>query len=166
MENNKVEITVEVNGVEYTQAVHAQMTLLQLLRERLLLTGTKEGCGIGECGACTVIMNGRAVASCLVLAVEADGAQVRTIEGEIRDGELSALQRAFIEHGATQCGFCTPGMIMSARELLERNPEPSRQQIVEAIAGNLCRCTGYEPIVDAVESVAREKSGANNRRGK
>jgi carbon-monoxide dehydrogenase small subunit len=166
VENNKVEITVEVNGVEYTQAVHAQMTLLQLLRERLLLTGTKEGCGIGECGACTVIMNGRAVASCLVLAVEADGAQVRTIEGEIRDGELSALQRAFIEHGATQCGFCTPGMIMSARELLERNPEPSRQQIVEAIAGNLCRCTGYEPIVDAVESVAREKSGANNRRGK
>jgi carbon-monoxide dehydrogenase small subunit len=152
---NKVDVTVEVNGIEYTQSVPAQMTLLQLLRERLLLTGAKEGCGIGECGACTVIMNGKAVASCLVLAAEADGAKVQTIEGEIREGELSALQRAFIEHGATQCGFCTPGMIMSARELLERVPEPSRQQIVEAIAGNLCRCTGYEPIVKAVEAVSK-----------
>jgi carbon-monoxide dehydrogenase small subunit len=159
VENNKVDVTLEVNGIEYSQTVPAQMTLLQLLRERLLLTGTKEGCGIGECGACTVIMNGKAVASCLVLAAEADGAKVQTIEGEIREGELSALQRAFIEHGATQCGFCTPGMIMSARELLERVPEPSRQQIVEAIAGNLCRCTGYEPIVKAVEAVSKARRG-------
>jgi carbon-monoxide dehydrogenase small subunit len=164
-ENGNVEITVTVNGNEYRQTVSPAMTLLQLLRERLHLTGTKEGCGIGECGACTVIMNGKAVASCLILAVEADGAQLRTIEGESRDGELSNLQQAFVEHGAIQCGFCTPGMIMSARELLERNPDPSREQIVEAIAGNLCRCTGYQPIVQAVEEAARRKTGGSSRRG-
>jgi carbon-monoxide dehydrogenase small subunit len=163
-ENNSVEITLSVNGTEYVKSVAAHKTLLQFLREGLLLTGTKEGCGIGECGACTVIMNGKAVAACLVLAVEADGAVVRTIEGEIRDGELSALQKSFIEHGAPQCGFCTPGMIMSARDLLERNRDPSRQQIIEAIAGNLCRCTGYEPIVDAVEAVARRTAEKSQRR--
>jgi carbon-monoxide dehydrogenase small subunit len=163
-EHNNVEITVSVNGSEYTRTIAAHKTLLQFLREVLLLTGTKEGCGIGECGACTVIMNGKAVAACLVLAVEADRAVVRTIEGEIRNGELSDLQKSFIEHGATQCGFCTPGMIMSARDLLERNRDPSRQQIIEAIAGNLCRCTGYEPIVDAVEAVARRSSEKSKRR--
>ncbi len=162
-ENNSLKITVTVNGIEYRETVPAHMTLLQFLREKLLLTGTKEGCGIGECGACTVIMNGKSVASCLVLAAEADGAQVRTVEGEMRDGELSALQTAFIEHGGTQCGFCTPGMIMSAQELLERNSNPSREEIVEAIAGNLCRCTGYEPIVEAVEAVITAKK--SSRRG-
>lgn len=165
-ENNSVEIKVKVNGAEYRETVPAHMTLLQFLRERLQLTGTKEGCGIGECGACTVIMNGKSVASCLVLAAEADGAQIRTIEGEFRDGDLSKLQKAFIEHNAIQCGFCTPGMIMSAQELLERNSTPSREQIVEAIAGNLCRCTGYEPIVGAIEAVARGNAGKGSERGK
>ncbi len=165
-ENRTFEITLKVNGIEYRETVPAHMTLLQLLRDRLLLTGTKEGCGIGECGACTAIMDGKSVASCLVLAVEADGSEIRTVEGEARDGQLSALQQAFIEHGATQCGFCTPGMIMSAQELLDRKPNPSREEIVEAIAGNLCRCTGYEPIVAAVEAVARRAAGRGSRRGK
>lgn len=156
----EVRITVRVNGVSYQQEVPARMTLLELLRERLALTGTKEGCGIGECGACTVIMNGKAVLSCLVLAAEADGAEIRTVESELRDGKLSDLQQAFIDHGAIQCGFCTPGMVMSARDLLERCAEPSRGEIVEAIAGNLCRCTGYQPIIEAVSEVAARRAGA------
>jgi carbon-monoxide dehydrogenase small subunit len=156
----EVRITVRVNGLSYQQEVPARMTLLELLRERLALTGTKEGCGIGECGACTVIMNGKAVLSCLVLAAEADGAEIRTVESELRDGKLSDLQQAFIDHGAIQCGFCTPGMVMSARDLLERCAEPSRGEIVEAIAGNLCRCTGYQPIIDAVSDVAALHAGA------
>lgn len=151
-----MDITVKVNGNEYRENVPANMTLLQFLKGRLLLTGTKDGCGIGECGACTVIMDGKTVTSCLVLAVEADGAEIRTIEGEAGDGQLTGLQEAFIEYGGTQCGFCTPGMIMSAQYLLERNPNPSREEIAEAIAGNLCRCTGYEPIIEAVEAVARK----------
>jgi carbon-monoxide dehydrogenase small subunit len=149
-----MEIKVTVNGSLYTQSVPANMTLLQLLKDRLQLTGTKEGCGIGECGACTVLLDGKAVDSCLVLAAEADGAEVRTVEGEAKDGELSELQKAFLELGAVQCGFCTPGMLMSARALLERNPNPSREEIVEAIAGNLCRCTGYEPVVKAIQAAA------------
>jgi len=153
-----IDITLKINGIEYRENVPANMTLLHFLKDRLLLTGTKEGCSIGECGACTVIMNGKTVTSCLVLAAEADGAEISTIEGEAEDGQLSALQKAFIEYGGTQCGFCTPGMIMSARELLDRNPNPSRQEITEAIAGNLCRCTGYEPIIDAIEAVAGNKS--------
>jgi len=153
-----IDITLRVNGIEYRENVPANMTLLRFLKDRLLLTGTKEGCSIGECGACTVIMNGKTVTSCLVLAVEADGAEISTIEGEAKDGQLSALQKAFIEYGGVQCGFCTPGMIMSARELLARNPNPTRQEIAEAIAGNLCRCTGYEPIIDAIEAVAVNKS--------
>jgi len=153
-----IDITLKVNGIEYRENVPANMTLLHFLKERLMLAGTKEGCSIGECGACTIIMNGRTVTSCLVLAVEADGAEISTIEGEAKDGQLSALQKAFIEYGGIQCGFCTPGMIMSARELLDRNPNPSREEITEAIAGNLCRCTGYEPIIDAIEAVAGNKS--------
>lgn len=152
-----MDVTVKVNGVEYRENVPAHMTLLQLITERLFLTGTKEGCGRGECGACTVIMNGQAVNSCLVLAAEADGSEIRTIEGEARDGQLTELQEAMIEYGGTQCGFCTPGMIMSGQSLLERNPNPSREEIVEAIAGNLCRCTGYEPIIEAIESVTRKR---------
>jgi carbon-monoxide dehydrogenase small subunit len=138
------------------------MTLLDFIRDRLHLTGTKEGCGIGECGACTVLLDGKPVTACLVLAVEADGASIETIEGEAADGELSLLQKAFVETGAVQCGFCTPGMIMSARGLLRRNPNPTDDEIVEAMAGNLCRCTGYAAILEAVRAtvavVAQQKA--------
>ncbi len=152
-----MQISLTVNGARYTETVPANMTLLQFLKEKLQLSGTKEGCGIGECGACTVIMDGKPVDSCLVLAAEADGSAIRTIEGEAKNGELSELQKAFLEHGAVQCGFCTPGMIMAAQSLLEHNPNPSREQIVESIAGNLCRCTGYEPVVRAIEAVAKKR---------
>ena len=131
------------------------LTLLEFLRDRLYLTGTKEGCGIGECGACTVLFDGKPVTACLVLAVEADGCTVETVEGEATNGQLSVLQRAFVETGAVQCGFCTPGMIMSARGLLRRNPNPNDDEIVEAMAGNLCRCTGYEAILAAVRVASR-----------
>jgi aerobic carbon-monoxide dehydrogenase small subunit len=151
-------IHLTVNGQPEVAEVPAGTTLLEFLRERLYLTGTKAGCETGECGACTVLLDGRPVTSCLVLAVEADGAGVETIEGEAHDGVLSALQRAFVEEGAIQCGFCTPGMIMAARGLLARNPQPSREEITDALAGNLCRCTGYEAIVAAVERAAREEA--------
>lgn len=147
-------INLKVNGEEVSVAVEPDKTLLWLLREELNLTGTKEGCGAGECGACTVIFNGKAVNSCLVLAVEAEGAEVYTIESEAKDGELSDLQKAFIEYNALQCGFCTPGMIMAARALLNENPHPTEEEIKEAIEGNLCRCTGYVPIVEAIKAVA------------
>jgi len=153
-----VDITVKVNDIEYRENVPANMTLLHFLREQLLLTGTKEGCGIGECGACTVILNGKPVTSCTVLAAEVDGAEIRTIEGEAKNDKLTDLQQAFIEYHGEQCGFCTPGFIMSAQSLLDRNPDPSHEEIIEAISGNLCRCTGYEPIVQAIESVVRKKS--------
>ena len=153
-----VDITVKVNDVEYRENVPANMTLLHFLREQLLLTGTKEGCGIGECGACTVIFNGKPITSCTMLAAEADGAEIRTIEGEAKNDKLTDLQQAFIEYHGEQCGFCTPGFIMSAQSLLDRNSNPSHEEIVEAISGNLCRCTGYEPIVQAIESVVRKKS--------
>ena len=155
------EITLRVNGQSERATLPAGMTLLEFLRERLYLTGTKEGCGIGECGACTVLLDGKPVTACLVLAVEADGSEIRTIEGEATDGELSLLQQAFIEAGAVQCGFCTPGMIMSARGLLLRNPNPSDQEIVEAIAGNLCRCTGYEAILRAIRAVIAGQSASS-----
>ncbi len=151
------EIELRVNGHVERASVPAGMTLLEFLRDRLAITGAKEGCGIGECGACTVLLDGKPVTACLVLAVEADGLDVRTIEGEATDGELSALQRAFVDAGAVQCGFCTPGMIMSARGLLLRNPRPSDEEIVEAIAGNLCRCTGYEAILHAIRVVAQQQ---------
>ena len=154
------EITLTVNGREERVAVPAGMTLLEFLRERLVLTGTKEGCGSGECGACTVLLDGKPVTSCLVLAVETDGHDVRTVEGEATNGQISLLQRAFIEENAVQCGFCTPGMIMAARGLLLRNPDPGEEEIVEAMAGNLCRCTGYEAILTAVRRAAREEREA------
>ncbi|MDR1357966.1 MAG: (2Fe-2S)-binding protein [Coriobacteriales bacterium] len=142
-----------VNGEVYDAFVSENATLLTLLRDVLGLTGTKEGCGAGECGACTVIMNGLPLNSCMVLALECEGAEIRTIESEYQNGQLSNLQQAFIEHNAFQCGFCTPGMIMSARALLEANPNPSRDDIKEAMEGNLCRCTGYDSIIAAIESV-------------
>jgi carbon-monoxide dehydrogenase small subunit len=155
--SKKTIITVKVNSIQYTERIDCNLTLLQFLKDKLLLPGTKEGCGIGECGACTVLMDGKSVLACLVLAPEADGTEIRTIEGEAGEQGLTPLQQAFIDFGATQCGFCTPGMIMSAQELLERNPSPGREEIVEAIAGNLCRCTGYEPIIQAVQAVARKR---------
>jgi len=149
----KKPIGLKVNGQRYDTFVSENATLLTLIREELGLTGTKEGCGAGECGACTVILNGKPVNSCMVLALECQDAEVRTIESEYQDGKLSNLQQAFIEYNAFQCGFCTPGMIMSARALLETNPQPTREEIKEAMEGNLCRCTGYESILHAIESL-------------
>jgi aerobic carbon-monoxide dehydrogenase small subunit len=157
----EIAIKLTINDIPWEGSVPADLTLLRLLRDRLALTGVKEGCGIGECGACTILMDGRPVNSCLVLAVEADGAKLRTIEGEARRhaGQLSALQQAFIDHHAVQCGFCTPGMIMAAQALLERTPRPSDEEILEAVAGNLCRCTGYAAILAAIRSVASQQGG-------
>ncbi|MCL2564013.1 MAG: (2Fe-2S)-binding protein [Oscillospiraceae bacterium] len=147
-------IQLTVNGGAYKVFCPEDITLLTLLREHLHLTGTKEGCAAGECGACTVIYNGKPINACMVLAMEADGAVIETIEGEAKDGVLSPLQQAFIDCHALQCGFCTPGMIMSARALLDENPTPTRDEIVHAMEGNLCRCTGYEPIIRAIEQIA------------
>ena len=152
----KEKIHLNVNGEEVIVEVEPNKTVLWLLREELELTGTKEGCGAGECGACTVILNGKAVNSCLVMALEADGGYVQTIEGEAKNGNLSKLQEAFIKHNGLQCGFCTPGMIMSARALLNNNPKPNREEIKEAMQGNLCRCTGYEAIIKSVEEAIEE----------
>jgi len=147
-------ITVTVNGGEEYLTVPANMTLLQMLREKLALTGTKNGCSAGECGACTVLVNGEPVNSCMMLAVEADGAEIVTVEGLADDGRLTPLQEAFAEHNAVQCGFCTPGMLISAHALLERNPHPTGEEVKEALVGNLCRCTGYLRIVKAVQTAA------------
>jgi carbon-monoxide dehydrogenase small subunit len=139
--------------------------LLHFLREDLGLTGSKEGCGAGECGACTIIMNGEAVKSCLILAVEADGADIQTIEGEAKNGELSDIQKAFDRNHAVQCGFCTPGMIMAVRDLITHNPKPTREEILKGIESNFCRCTGYEQIVEAVQDVTgqlKEKGEIKN----
>jgi carbon-monoxide dehydrogenase small subunit len=135
------------------------MTLLQMLREELALTGTKNGCEAGECGACTVLVNGEPVNSCMMLAVEADGREILTVEGLAPEGRLSPLQQAFVEHNAVQCGFCTPGMLMSAQALLQRNPSPTEAEIKEALVGNLCRCTGYVRIVQAVQTAAADLGG-------
>ncbi|MEI6154081.1 MAG: (2Fe-2S)-binding protein [Deltaproteobacteria bacterium] len=147
-------ITFSVNNKEYEIAVTPNKTLTQVLRDDLGLTGTKEGCGLGDCGACTVILDGRPVNSCLVLAIQANGSQISTIEG-IADGHtLHPLQQAFVDHGAIQCGFCTPGMVLSAKNLLDKNTDPSEYEIREAISGNLCRCTGYQKIVEAVKAAS------------
>jgi carbon-monoxide dehydrogenase small subunit len=134
--------------------VDANKTMLNVLRDELCFTGTKEGCGAGECGACTVIVDGKPINACLVLAPEMDGMHITTVEGLSKGGELSPLQRAFVDHAALQCGFCTPGFLMSATALLEENPKPTREEIVKAISGNLCRCTGYIRIIEAIEDVA------------
>ena len=151
------EIGVIVNGALHERTVSASRSLLDFLRVDLSLTGTKQGCGEGECGACSVIMNGRLVDSCLIFAVEADGQEVETIEGLASNGRLHPLQQAFAARGAAQCGFCTPGMIMAARSCLDRHPSPTREQAIQAISGNLCRCTGYATIVDAILVASKEK---------
>ena len=145
-----MKINVKVNGKKYERNVRENMTLLRFIREEIGLTGTKEGCGAGECGACTVIMNGKTVNSCIVLAVEADGAVIETIEGEAKNGKMSKLQKSFHKHHAVQCGFCTPGMVLSAKNLLKENPKPSEHEIKEALEGNFCRCTGYQQIIEAI----------------
>ncbi len=145
-----MKIHVKVNGKDYTREVAGNRTLLRFLREDLGLTGTKEGCGAGECGACTVILNGKTVNSCLVLAPEADGGVIETVEGEARNGKLSKLQEAFHRNHGVQCGFCTPGMLMSVKALLKVHPKPTVAEIKEAIEGNFCRCTGYQQIIESV----------------
>lgn len=152
-----VAVSCVVNGEAVHHGIDPTMTLLNFLHNELKLFGTKEGCGEGECGACTIIMNGKSVNSCLVLAIEAEGADIITVEGLSKEGQLSILQQEFIEHDALQCGFCTPGMLMSARALLDRQPNPSVEEVKEAIAGNFCRCTGYLPIIDAVLAAAKRE---------
>jgi carbon-monoxide dehydrogenase small subunit len=153
-EVEKLAMTVTVNGEPHTIKVYPHHTLLDVLRDQLGLTGTKECCTMGECGACTVLLNGRAVDSCLVLAIEADQGEVITIEGVAAHGKLDALQQAFLDKGAVQCGFCVPGMVMSAKYLLNTNPHPTREEVQEALAGNLCRCAGYYRILEAVATVS------------
>ncbi len=149
-------VTLTVNGSLRSAEVDSAASLLTLLRTGLGLTGTKQGCGNGECGACTVLLDGEPVNSCLVFAAQCEGREVLTIEGLSESGELDSIQRAFADAGAVQCGFCTPGMIMSGKALLMRNPRPTREEIAEAISGNLCRCTGYVKIIDALEVVAKQ----------
>ncbi|MGA2926455.1 MAG: (2Fe-2S)-binding protein [Solirubrobacteraceae bacterium] len=147
-------VAFKINGEQCELAVSPNHTLLEVLREDAGLTGTKHGCEQGECGLCTVIIDGLAQFSCLALAVDLVGAEIRTVEGLAAAGELSVLQQAYVETGASQCGYCSPGMLMSAQALLERNPAPTRSEIREALAGNLCRCTGYLAIIDAVALAA------------
>ncbi|MBI4881149.1 MAG: (2Fe-2S)-binding protein [Planctomycetes bacterium] len=148
-------IRLRVNGEPVETAVPPNRTLLEMLRDDLGLTGAKEGCGEGDCGACTVLLDGLPVSSCLVLALQAEGREVVTVEGLAREGQLDPLQQAFVEEGGVQCGFCTPGMLLAATSLLAANPDPSEQEIREAIAGNLCRCTGYQKIVESIRRAAR-----------
>ena len=148
-------ITLKVNGEPYEVAVDTRRTLLEVLRIDIGFTGTKEGCDVGECGSCTVLMDGKPVLACLVLAMDARGKDILTIEGLTANGELHPLQKAFVEYGAVQCGFCTPGMILSAKALLDRTPQPSEEQVKTAIAGNFCRCTGYNKIVEAILAAAK-----------
>jgi carbon-monoxide dehydrogenase small subunit len=153
------EIRLNVNGTEYDIAVRPYATLLEVLREDLGLIGTKEGCGEGECGACTVIIEGKAANSCIVLALEADGKEVTTIEGLADGGKLHPIQEAFVEIGGLQCGFCTPGMILSTKVLLDANPNPTDEEIKKGLEGNFCRCTGYTKIIESVKVAARKVRG-------
>lgn len=155
----KQPIKFTVNGETYELLVRPEQTLLDVLRRELKIMGTKKGCDTGDCGACTVLLDGTAVNSCLILAVEVDGHQVMTIEGLADGSELHPLQKSFVEHGAIQCGFCTPGMVLAAKALLDENPNPSEEEIKHALAGNLCRCTGYAKIIDAVTAAGKEMAG-------
>jgi len=151
-------VSLTVIGGTHELAVEPRRTLTELLREDLGMTGTKKGCGIGDCGACTVLLDGIAVFSCLTLVIQADGCVVETVEGLAENGQLNRLQQAFVNQGAIQCGFCTPGMLMMSTELLRREDKPSEQDIRRAISGNLCRCTGYQKIVEAIQLAAKEES--------
>jgi carbon-monoxide dehydrogenase small subunit len=148
-------IAVEVNGDRYEREVEARRLLVHFLRDDLDLTGTHVGCDTGNCGACSVIVDGKLVKSCMLLAVQADGSRIETVEGLAQDGELTPLQQAFSDHHGLQCGYCTPGMLMSAKYLLDNNPEPTEAEIRKAIQGNICRCTGYVNIVEAIKEAAR-----------
>jgi carbon-monoxide dehydrogenase small subunit len=152
----KRNVTMTVNSKKYEVAVEPNQVLVDVLRDQLGLTGTKVGCAGGDCGACTVIMDGKAVNSCLVLAVQANGSNILTIEGMETDQGLHPIQQAFVDKGAIQCGFCTPGLILSAKALLDQNPNPDRSEIRMAISGNLCRCTGYQKIVDAIQAASKK----------
>jgi len=152
----KTLLTCTVNGAEHTVLADTRDTLLELLRDRIGLTGAKEGCGNGNCGTCTVLMDGATVNACLILALEAPGRDIVTIEGLDTGGKLHPIQEALVAHGGTQCGFCTPGIVLSAKALLDANPQPTEAEIRHAIAGNLCRCTGYGKIVDAIAAVAAD----------
>jgi carbon-monoxide dehydrogenase small subunit len=155
-------ISLTING-EYEQVdVPSEMTLLQMLRDKLALTGTKNGCNAGECGSCTVLLNNEPVNSCMVLAVECQGGSILTVEGLAQDGVLDPVQQTIMEHGGVQCGYCTPGILISARALLDRSPDPSEEDIREALVGNLCRCTGYLRIVDAVKDAASRQLALTN----
>jgi len=152
----KQDITLKINGESYEVSVKPSETLLEVLRDKLGLTGSKEGCDTGKCGACTVLIEGKAVRSCLTLAIAARDKEITTIEGVADGGELHPIQQAFVEHGALQCGFCTPGMIMISKAFLEDNPDPTEKEIREALVGNICRCTGYVKIVEAIQASAKE----------
>ncbi len=156
----KYQLEFSVNGRPIGIEVEPHLTLSEVLRDVLGLLGTKEGCGTGDCGACTVLVNGRPVASCLMLAIEAEGQQVTTVEGLAIEGQLHPVQKAFVAHGGLQCGFCTPGMLMSSVALLSQNPQPTEGEIRAALAGNLCRCTGYDKIVRAVQAAVEEMQHA------
>jgi carbon-monoxide dehydrogenase small subunit len=153
-----IPVSLTVNGRRYSLEVQPHHTLLEVLRDQMGLTGSKECCAEGECGACTVLLDGRAITACLVLGVEAEGADVVTIEGLARDGHLDSLQQAFLDSGAVQCGFCIPGMIVAARYLLMTNPDPTVEEIKEGLVGNLCRCGGYSRIIEAVAAAARSRA--------
>jgi carbon-monoxide dehydrogenase small subunit len=155
---NHHKITLTINGSQEEVIVPSNMTLMRMLRETLALTGTKNGCSAGECGACTVLMNGEPVNSCMVLAAECNGATVLTVEGLAQDGRLAPIQEAMIYAGGVQCGFCTPGVLISAVALLQRNPDPDEGEIREALVGNLCRCTGYERIIESVKKAAKKQA--------
>lgn len=160
MDNSKVLISITVNGKLRQDYVPAGLTLLDYLREYLGLTGTKKSCEEGECGACSVIVDGRLVYSCLMLAAQADGKKVETIEGLAGAGKLHPIQQAFVEAGAIQCGYCTPAMVMASKALLDQNPSPTEEEIKEALSGNICRCTGYAKIIEAVKRAAELVGGA------
>jgi len=155
----QIEVRLDVNGTDHQLSIEPRETLSDVVRDRLGLVGTKVSCDAQVCGACTVLVDGLAVSGCTYLAADADGAAVRTVEGLSRDGRLSALQQAFIDAAAFQCGFCTPGFLMAATALLEEQPDPSRDDVIVGLEGNLCRCTGYEPIVEAVLAAARMQRG-------
>jgi len=153
---NMIELKFILNGNEVKVTTEPSFRLLDLLRDKFNLTGTKEGCGVGECGACTVLMNGKAINSCLVLAAQIEGNEIVTIEGVANGNELHPIQKNFLKYGAVQCGFCSPAMVLSAFALLEENPNPTEEEIKDAIAGNLCRCTGYKQIIEAINESAKE----------